>query len=75
MVITMLYYEINMFDSWLLIVSIVLNKYQQRYKYFKSGIIYVQNWRVCEFLKYILAMQKKTPANEPTASNYKSDRP
>ena len=39
-------------------------------KYFRSGIIYVQNWRVCELLKCILAMQKQL-----TASNKKSDGP
>jgi hypothetical protein len=45
-----------------------------RYKYFRSGIIYVQNWRVCELLKCILAIQKQL-MNRPTSSNNKSDRP
>jgi hypothetical protein len=35
-----------------------------RCKYFRSGIIYVQNWRVCELLKCILAIQKQ-PTNRP----------
>jgi hypothetical protein len=30
--------------------------YKTRYKRFRSGIIYVQNWRVCELLKCILAI-------------------
>jgi hypothetical protein len=33
--------------------------YKTRYKYFRSGIIYVRNWRVCELLKCILAIQKQ----------------
>ena len=36
-------------------------------------IIYVQNWRVREHLKKILAIQ--TISNEPTANNDKADRP
>jgi len=46
---------------------------KKRYKYFKSGKIYVQNWQILEPLKYILVIQK-TP-NESIVSNYKSDRP
>ena len=38
-----------------------------------TGIIYVQNLRVCELLKYTLDVKKTT--NEPTASNNKSGRP
>ena len=48
----------------------LINIYKTRDKYFRSGIIYVQNWRVCELLKCILAIQKQL-----TASNNKSDRP
>ena len=33
--------------------------YKTWYKYFRSGIIYVQNWRVRELLKCILAIQKQ----------------
>jgi hypothetical protein len=33
-------------------------------KNFRSGIIYVQNWRVCELLKFILAIQKQL-TNQP----------
>jgi hypothetical protein len=47
--------------------------YKTRYKYFRSGIIYVQNWWVCELLKCISRNRKTT--NEPTASNNKSERP
>jgi hypothetical protein len=42
-------------------------------KYFKSGIIHVQNWRVCELLKNILTKKSKKTTNEPTAGNYISD--
>ena len=38
---------INIYKAW----------YKCMYMYFQSGIIYVQNWRVCELLKYILAIQ------------------
>ena len=48
----------------------LINIYKTRYKYFRSGIIYVQNWRVCELLKCILAIQKQL-----TAINNKSDIP
>jgi len=34
--------------------------------------IHVPNWRVRELFKCLLAIQKTT--NEPTASNYTSDR-
>ena len=47
----------------------LVNIYKTRYKYFRSGIIYVQNWRVCELLN---SRNTKT-TNEPTASNNKSD--
>jgi hypothetical protein len=33
---------------------LLINIYKAQYKYFKSGVIYVQNERVCELLKYIL---------------------
>ena len=69
---------------WLLIARFVKKKkistisnlfkkaiYKKRYKYFRSDIIYVQNWRVCELLKCILAIQKQLTI----ASNNKSDRP
>jgi hypothetical protein len=45
----------------------LINIYKTQYKYFRFGIIYVQNWRVCELLKCILAIQKQL-------SNNKSDR-
>jgi hypothetical protein len=38
---------------------LLINIYKAQYKYFKSGVIYVQNGRVCELLKYILAIQKQ----------------
>jgi len=50
----------------------LINICKTRYKYFISGIIYVQNWRVCELLKCILAIQKQ-PTNRPQL--IKSDRP
>jgi hypothetical protein len=34
----------------------LINTYTARYKYFKSSIIYVQNWRECELLKCIPAL-------------------
>ena len=37
----------------------MINIYKIRYKYYRSGIIYVQNWRVCELLKCIRAIQKQ----------------
>jgi hypothetical protein len=68
---------------WFLIVSFVKKKYQRfakkkqwinifrtRYMYFRSGIINVQNWRVCEPLKCILAIQKQLtnrPKGKPTS--------
>ena len=64
---TQLYSIISIY-LWLLIVSCVqkninnlLKKaiYKTRYKYFRSDIIYVQNWRICELLKRVLAMQKQ----------------
>ena len=50
----------------------LINIYKTRYKYFRSDIIYVQNWRVCELLGCILAIQKQ-PTNRPQLN--KSDRP
>jgi hypothetical protein len=50
----------------------LINIYKTRYKYFRSDIIYVQNWRVCELLECILAIQKQ-PTNRPQLN--KSDRP
>jgi hypothetical protein len=47
--------------------------YKTRYKYFRSSIIYVQNWRVCELLKCISRNTNTT--NEPTTRNTKSERP
>jgi hypothetical protein len=38
---------------------VLLYIYKTPDKYFWSGIIYVQNWRVCELLKCILAIQKQ----------------
>ena len=51
----------------------MINIFKTRYKYIRSGIIYVQFWRVCELLKCIITIQKTI--NETTASNNKSDRP
>ena len=75
---TLLYAIISIFDSKICkkkkisTISNLLKRaiYKTRYKYFRSDIIYVQNWRVCELLKCILAIQKQL-----TASNSKSDRP
>ena len=50
----------------------LINIYKTRDKYFRSGIIYVQNWRVCELLKCILSIQKQL-TNRP--QHNKSDRP
>jgi hypothetical protein len=66
---------------WLLIVSFVkinINNlfkkaiYKTRYKYFRSGIIYVQNWRVCVLLKCILAIQKQL-TNRPQVITNRTD--
>ena len=66
-----LYAIINIFDSW----------YQQEkniqdtYKYFRSGIIYVQNGRVyhtCQLLKCILAIQKQL-TNRPQVITNQTD--
>ena len=46
--------------------------YKTRYKYFRSGIIYVQNWRVCELLKCILATQKQL-TNRPQIITNQTD--
>jgi hypothetical protein len=46
--------------------------YKTRYKYFRSGIIYVQNWRVFELLKCILAMQKQL-TNRPQVMTNQTD--
>ena len=80
----LLYAIISIQCIWLLIVSFVKKNinnlfkkaiYKTRYKYFRSGIIYVQNWHVCELLKCILAIQKQLMNRPTTASNNKSDRP
>jgi len=39
--------------------KLLINIYKTQYKYFKSGVIYVQKERVPELLKYILAIQKQ----------------
>jgi hypothetical protein len=41
-------------------------------RYFRSGIIYVQNWRVCELLKCILAIQKQL-TNRPQVITNQTD--
>ena len=47
-------------------------KYKTRYKYFRSGIMYVQDWRVCELLKCILAIQKQL-TNQPQVITNQTD--
>jgi hypothetical protein len=44
----------------------LINIYNAGYKYLKSGMTYIQNWRVREHLKY--SRNTKT-TNEPTARN------
>jgi hypothetical protein len=46
--------------------------YKTRYTHFRSGIIYVQNWRVCELLKCILAIQKQL-TNRPQVITNQTD--
>ena len=65
-----LYYKKNKSTTFL--NEELINIYKTRYKYFKYDIIYIQNWRVRELLKYIVSLQTKI--NEPTVSYYKSDR-
>ena len=48
--------------------------YKTRYKYFRSGIIYAQNWRVCELLKCILTIQKQL-TNRPRVMTNQTVRP
>jgi hypothetical protein len=48
--------------------------YKTRYKYFGSGIIYVQNWRVCALLKCILAIQKQLTNRPQVITNQRDHR-
>ena len=54
---TPLYAIISIFDSWYQQFALKKTIYKTRYKYFRSDIMYVQNWRVCELLKCILVIQ------------------
>ena len=48
--------------------------YKTRYKYFRSGIINVQNWRVCELLKCFLAIQKQRTNRPQVIANQTDHR-
>ena len=50
----------------------LINFYKTRYKYFRSGIIYVQNWKVYELLRCILAIQKQL-SNRPQVITNQTD--
>jgi hypothetical protein len=41
-------------------VKQLINIYKTQDKYFRSGIIYIQNWRVCELLKCFLIQKQLT---------------
>ena len=75
---TLLYAIISIFDLIVKFVKKNINNlfkkaiYKTRYKYFRSGIIYVQNWRVCELLKCILAIQKQL-TNRPQVITNQTD--
>ena len=52
----------------------MINIYKTQYKYFRSGIIYVQNWRVCELSKCILAIQKQLTNRPQVITNQTNHR-
>ena len=53
----------------------LINVYKAQYKYFKSDIIYVQDSRVRELLKYIPATQnKKKPTKKTKHTNKKKQQ-
>ena len=78
---TLLSSIISIYDAWyskickkqistICIKKQLINIYKTRYKYFRCGIMYVQNWRVCELLKYILAAQKQLTNRPQVITNY-----
>ena len=80
---TLLYYIINIYMtldsnlcknkiSTICLEKQLINIYKAWYKYFKSGIIYVQNWRVRELLKCFLAIQTQL-TNRPQVITNQTD--
>ena len=60
--------------SYRIVKKQLINIYKTRVKYFRSGIIYAQNWRVCELLTCILAIQKQLTNRPQVITNQTEHR-